>query len=65
MDNSFYVGDFNPITNQFHGIGRLTYMNSVYYQGEWVNGQRHGQGEEITVNGDRYTGSFFEGMRHG
>ena len=37
-DNSYYIGEFNPSNNKFHGMGRLTYSKELYYQGHWVNG---------------------------
>ena len=38
LDNSYYVGDFNPNNNKYNGIGRLTFTDEAHYQGDWVNG---------------------------
>mmetsp|Transcript_9997 Transcript_9997/g.15134 ORF Transcript_9997/g.15134 Transcript_9997/m.15134 type:complete len:110 (-) Transcript_9997:3346-3675(-) len=34
-NHSFYVGDFNPINNKYHGVGRFSFSKDIYYQGQW------------------------------
>ena len=65
VDKSFYVGDFNPINNKFHGLGRFSLMDDIYYQGYWNNGLRQGYGEEHMLKGKKYAGNFFRDMKHG
>ena len=64
-DKSFYVGDFNPVNNKFHGLGRFSFSDEIYYQGSFSNGMRHGLGEEHMLGGHVYKGNFFRGMKHG
>lgn len=65
VDKSFYMGDFNPINNKFHGLGRFSFTEDIYYQGRWNNGQRHGFGEDHMLKGIEYTGNFSRDMKHG
>ena len=63
-DDSVFIGEFK-MTNKFHGMGRLTYQQGVYYFGNWSNGQKTGEGEEVYFDGSKYTGSFQSNKRHG
>ena len=65
LDKSFYVGDFNATCNKYHGMGRLSYTEKIYYQGHWLNGKRYGYGEEHMVRGSVYVGNFHADQKHG
>ena len=30
-DKSYYVGDFSPSNNKFHGVGRFSFSDDIYY----------------------------------
>ena len=64
LDNSYYIGDFNS-SNRFSGMGRLTYTEGIFYQGDWANGVKYGSGEEKYLNGSRYMGNFLRNKKHG
>lgn len=65
LDRSYYVGDFNPLNNKFHGPGRFTQFDEVFYQGNYSHGSKHGYGEEHSINGCVYTGNYLHDQRHG
>ena len=65
LDKSYYVGDFNPRNNKYHGMGRLSFTEKIYYQGHWLDGKKYGYGEEHMVRGSVYVGNFHADMKHG
>ncbi len=50
---------------KFEGFGTNIASNGVYYQGDWVNGQRHGWGIHTKPDGYRYEGEFKHDKKHG
>jgi hypothetical protein len=65
IDRSYYVGDFNPVNNKFHGSGRYSELDGIYYQGNYSHGSKHGYGEEHWINGTIYLGNYIHDKKHG
>lgn len=40
------------------GIGKYTWANGEFYEGEWVNGLKHGSGMWKGIKGDSYVGEW-------
>lgn len=42
------------------GIGRYTWGNGGYYEGEWMDNKRNGRGKEVWTSGSVYDGLWKE-----
>jgi hypothetical protein len=46
-------------------MGRLTWPDHSFYNGQWKNGVRHGVGEYHFTDGMIYKGQWVNDMKHG
>jgi hypothetical protein len=65
FDRSYYVGDFNQTNNKYHGGGRFSQFDEIYFQGNYSHGSKHGYGEEHFLNGTIYIGNYWHDLKHG
>ena len=61
---AMYEGMKNQ-NNQYHGKGKLTYLDGTYYDGEWSNGQRNGHGTHVFIDGTTFIGTYVNDKKHG
>ncbi|CDW88864.1 morn repeat protein [Stylonychia lemnae] len=68
-DGTMYQGEFDIVTNQRDGRGRLIYSNGSVYDGLWKNNEKNGYGRKISGDeqwqGVYYIGEFKDGKYHG
>ena len=72
-EGGFYKG-------QFYGVGRFTWVDGGYYEGDYVrtkggyqhgvefpdpDGKRNGRGVRVWVSGDKYEGEWHQDYQHG
>lgn len=59
-----YLGSW--VDDQRCGLGKYSYINGDYYDGEWQNHVRHGQGTYYWAEtGSKYVGTWKEGKMEG
>ena len=46
-------------------MGRLTWPDGSFYNGQWKNGVRHGVGEYHLTDGMIFKGQWVNDMKHG
>jgi hypothetical protein len=63
-NGQIYTGSFYMSTR--HGVGKLTFPNGDWYQGNFANDLFHGNGDSFHANdGRRYVGNFVAGFEEG
>ena len=63
-DYGIYDGEVNEKGNP-HGHGRLTFVDTGYYDGEFKDGAMHGYGIMVYAEDEDYEGYFVENEMHG
>lgn len=68
-----YIGFAMDVTNENtnetetipHGIGKMTFANGEYFEGEYKNGKRNGKFKHTTPSGIKFVGDFVNDLRNG
>lgn len=63
-DGAVYRGEQNA-EGQKHGVGRYTWKDGSFYDGEWKNGERDGVGMYTYPSGGVYEGEWKDSKPHG
>ena len=63
-DGAVYRGDQNE-AGQKHGVGRYTWKDGSYYDGQWKNDEREGKGKYTYPSGGVYDGEWKDSKPHG
>lgn len=58
-----YHGEYH--NNNYHGKGKITFINQEYYIGNWKDNKLSGYGEYFYLDGSVYRGHFRDNLRHG
>jgi hypothetical protein len=64
VEKEKYKGTKNS-QGQYHGRGKLKWLNGSIYDGDWENGKMCGRGVHRTFSGDVYEGDFSNNRMHG